>query len=76
MIRHIDDNLEGSKKTGARDFRTTFDYLGSIGTPLSRFDTIIEKLLVALLVFMPLALGARTAWSQEVVIGLSGVIVI
>ncbi|NQT03860.1 MAG: hypothetical protein HQ580_17675, partial [Planctomycetes bacterium] len=60
----------------ARDCRTTFDYLGSIGTPLSKFDTIIEKLLIALLVFMPLALGARTARSQEVVIGLSGVIVI
>ena len=59
-----------------RDYQTTFDYLDSIGAPLNRFDTIIEKLLIALLVFMPFALGARTAWSEEVVISLSGVIVI
>jgi len=58
------------------DHQTTFDYLDSMGVPLSRFDTIIEKLLIALLVFMPLASGARAAWSEEVVIALSGVIVI
>lgn len=59
-----------------RDYQTTFDHPDSIGIPLSRFDTIIEKLLIALLVFMPLALGARAAWSEEVVIALSGIIAI
>jgi hypothetical protein len=58
------------------DHQTTFDYLDSMGVRLNRFDTIIEKLLIALLVFMPFALGARAAWSEEVVIALSGAIVI
>ena len=58
------------------DYQTTSDYLDPIGVPLSRFDTIIEKLLIVLLIFMPLALGARAAWSKEVVIALSGAIVI
>jgi len=42
----------------------------------SRFDTAIEWLLVALLAFMPLAFGVVHAWSEEVVIVLSGAIVV
>ena len=42
----------------------------------SRFDDVIERLLVGLLVFMPLACGARNAWTEEVVIALSGAIVL
>ncbi|MDO8301901.1 MAG: O-antigen ligase family protein [Sedimentisphaerales bacterium] len=40
----------------------------------SKFDTAIEGLLVALLSFMPLAFGARHAWSEELVVILSGLI--
>jgi len=42
----------------------------------SKFDTLIEFLLVCLLVFMPLAFGVVHAWSEEVVIALSGAVVI
>lgn len=48
----------------------------SIHVPLTTFDTVIEWLLAALLAFMPFALGAREAWSEEVVIAVSGAIVI
>ena len=41
-----------------------------------RFDTVIEWLLVGLLAFMPLAFGVVHAWSEEVVVTLSGAIVI
>ncbi|MHC4728897.1 MAG: hypothetical protein ACYS17_16905, partial [Planctomycetota bacterium] len=37
----------------------------------SKFDRIIESLLVILLVFMPFALGVVFAWSEEVVVALS-----
>ena len=40
------------------------------------FDTVIEWLLASLLAFMPLAFGAVQAWSEEIVIALSGAIVI
>ena len=42
----------------------------------SKFDTAIEGLLAALLFFMPLAFGARHAWSEELVVILSGLITI
>ncbi|MEJ2701408.1 MAG: hypothetical protein P8Z79_03095, partial [Sedimentisphaerales bacterium] len=45
-------------------------------TPSGRLDVAIEVLLISLLVFMPLVFGARSAWSEEVVIVLSGAIVI
>lgn len=45
-----------------------------IDTPLSRFDKAIEWLLIALLVFAPLALGAVHAWSEEVVLALAAAI--
>lgn len=45
-----------------------------LDTPLCVFDHIIEKLLIGLLVFMPLAMGVRSAWTEEVVIVLSGLI--
>ncbi len=38
----------------------------------TQFDIVIERLLVVLLIFMPFAFGARDAWSEEVVILLSG----
>lgn len=53
----------------------TADSLSKEG-PISLFDRLIKWLLIALLVFMPLAFGARSAWSEEVVILLSGAIVI
>lgn len=56
-----------------KEYRTTLD---NKGIALSRFDKVIEWLLISLLAFMPLALGARSAWSEEVVIALSGAIVI
>ncbi len=45
-------------------------------TSPSKFDTAIEWLLGSMLVFMPLAFGARNAWTEEVVIVLSGCIII
>lgn len=56
-----------------REYRAALD---KTGIPLSSLDTAIEWLLVALLAFMPLALGVRTARGEEVVIALSGIIVI
>ena len=47
-----------------------------VNTPLCVFDHIIEKLLVGLLIFMPLALGAISAWAEEVVIVLSSLILL
>jgi len=38
----------------------------------SRFDALIEWLLLGLLAFMPLAFGAVAAWSEQVVIAVSG----
>lgn len=44
----------------------------SCDTAFSRFDTVIEWLMIALLAFMPLAFGAVSAWSEQVVIILTG----
>ena len=41
-----------------------------------RLDAAIEWLLISLLAFMPLAFGVVHAWSEEIVIFISGVIVI
>jgi tetratricopeptide (TPR) repeat protein len=38
------------------------------------FDRMIERLLTALLIFMPLAFGAVEAWSEEIVIALAGAV--
>lgn len=43
---------------------------------MSKFDVVIECLLVGLLAFMPLALGVVHAWSEEVVIAVSGAMVV
>ncbi len=56
-----------------KEVRGTLD---NIDVPLSRLDIVIEWLLIALLAFMPLAFGARHAWSEEVVIILSCAITI
>ncbi len=40
------------------------------------FDTAIERLLIGLLFFMPLAFGVVHAWSEEIVIALSGAIIL
>lgn len=40
------------------------------------FDRVIEWLLVALLIFMPVAFGAIDAWSEQIVILISGAILI
>jgi len=42
----------------------------------SRLDTAIEWLFITLFLFMPFAFGAESAWSEEVVIALSGMIVV
>jgi len=47
-----------------------------INATISVFDTVIEALLIALLVFMPLAFGAVEAWSELVVITLAGAMAI
>ncbi len=44
------------------------------GAPLSRFDTVIEWLLISLLAFAPLAFGTVQAWSEEVVLSLAAAI--
>ena len=51
-------------------------FLDNTGVPSSKFDVVIEWLLVSLLAFMPLAFGVVHAWSEEVVIALSGAIVV
>ncbi len=56
-----------------KEYRATLD---KTGVHLSSFDTAIEWLLVALLAFMPLAFGVVHAWSEEVVIALSGAVVV
>jgi len=56
-----------------KEYRATLD---KTGVQLSSFDTAIEWLLVALLAFMPLAFGVVHAWSEEVVIALSGAVVV
>ena len=50
--------------------------LNVIDVALSRFDDVIEWLLISLLAFMPLAFGAVEAWSEEVVVVLVGSICI
>lgn len=56
-----------------RQYRAVLD---NTRLSLSGFDTVVEWLLVGLLAFMPLAFGVVHAWSEEVVIALSGAIVI
>ncbi len=56
-----------------RESRALFDQTKSSS---SRFDIVIEWLVVALLVFMPLAFGVVHAWSERVVIALSGAIIV
>ncbi|TET73465.1 MAG: hypothetical protein E3J56_04045 [Candidatus Aminicenantes bacterium] len=56
-----------------KEYRATLD---KTRVQLSSFDTAIEWLLVALLAFMPLAFGVVHAWSEEVVIALSGAVVV
>ena len=48
--------------------------IDSVDVPASRFDRIIEWLLISLLAFMPFAFGAVEAWSEEVVIILAAAI--
>ncbi len=42
--------------------------------PIGGFDKVIEWLLISLLAFMPLALGAVEAWSEEVVVAFAAAI--
>ncbi len=46
--------------------------IAATDAPVSRFDTVIEWLMIALLAFMPLAFGAVEAWSEMAVICLAG----
>jgi len=45
-----------------------------VDVSMSRFDKVIELLLITLLAFMPLAFGAVEAWSEEVVVVLTAAI--
>ena len=47
-----------------------------IDAPASKFDKVIEGLLISLLAFMPFAFGAVEAWSEEVVIALATAMII
>ncbi len=50
--------------------------IGVPGDHSELLDRIIERLLVALLVFMPLAFGVVEAWSEMVVIALAGMMAV
>lgn len=56
-----------------REYRTILDNAGGMA---NRLDIVVEWLLTCLLVFMPLAFGVVHAWSEELVVVLSGAIVI
>jgi hypothetical protein len=47
-----------------------------VDNSMSRFDAAIEWMLVALLAFMPFAFGVVHAWSEQVVIAVSGAVVV
>ncbi|MHC4565393.1 MAG: hypothetical protein ACYTE3_06495, partial [Planctomycetota bacterium] len=51
-------------------------HLENVGHVSRRLDIVIEWLITGLLAFMPLAFGVVHAWSEQVVVVLSGVIVI
>ncbi|NQT00581.1 MAG: hypothetical protein HQ580_01015 [Planctomycetes bacterium] len=53
------------------EYRVNLDI---IDVPVSRFDKVIEWLLISLLAFMPLAFGAVEAWSEAVVVTLAAAI--
>ncbi|MDY6913086.1 MAG: O-antigen ligase family protein [Planctomycetota bacterium] len=44
--------------------------------PADGFDTAMECLLVVLLAFMPLAFGTVDAWSEEIVVAISGAMIV
>ena len=44
--------------------------------PTSRLDIMTEWLLIGLITFMPFAFGVVHAWSEEIVMIVSGIIVI
>jgi tetratricopeptide (TPR) repeat protein len=48
--------------------------LEAVEIPASRFDAVIQWLLIALLAFMPLTFGAVEAWSEQVVVTLAAAI--
>ncbi len=48
----------------------------NIDVAISGFDRVIEWLLIGLLAFMPLVFGVVHAWSEQIVIVVSGVIVV
>ncbi|MFC1739095.1 hypothetical protein ACFL1G_08615, partial [Planctomycetota bacterium] len=51
-------------------------YLNKVNLTAGKFDTFIEWMLFAMLAFMPFALGAVEAWSEQVVITFAFVIVV
>ena len=59
-----------------RDSTTRIHDFNCAGRPFSTTEVIIERLLAGLLVFMPFAFGVVHAWSEEIVIVLSGTIAI
>jgi len=68
-FRVVSDNID----VPLADRDTLFCELSRTG---DLFDSIIEWLLVCLLAFMPLAFGVVGAWSEEVVVVLSGAIIV
>jgi len=59
-----------------RHYGIKADNFDSMESPASKFDVVIEKLLVGFFLFMPLAMGARSAWTEQVVLTLSAVIAV
>lgn len=55
------------------EYRTVIE---NTGTASGKLNVLVEWLLLLMLAFMPLALGVRSAWSEEVVIAVSGIIFI
>ena len=51
------------------------DDLIDVGSPAGRIETAMEAIMIALLAFMPLALGVVAAWSEMVVIGAAAALV-
>lgn len=53
------------------EYRAVFDNTGATS---GKLNVVIEWLLLLLLAFMPFAFGVRSAWSEEVVVIISGII--
>jgi O-antigen ligase/tetratricopeptide (TPR) repeat protein len=88
ILRSVESSKVKEMPITSDQFRFTWAGTGnsikSIGLPIKDkqillgyiFDKVIEWLLVVMLIFMPLAFGAVDAWSEQIVILISGAILI